>query len=207
MVTSFRRENVAYGPYGMRLTARANRDQLEGYTSGEFQRAGFYGYGRYEVIMRPSNAPGMISSFFVYTGEDMGDPHDEIDFEFLGRSPRQVHLNYYTHDATSPADADLNFDASASDHLYAFEWSPNAIIWYVDGREVHRAVRGYGVPIPTTTGRIMASVWAGNRAVAEWSGTPTVDSASAVYRCISHVPIGKIGRQCSDNFKPPAPKR
>lgn len=203
MAISFRRGNVAYGPDGLRLTTRISHNDVADYTSSEFQRVGFYGYGRYEVIMKASNAPGVISSFFVYTGDDMGDPHDEIDFELLGRAPGQVHLNYYSNDATSPSDVDLGFDASAAPHLYAFEWSASAIVWYVDGREVRRVAGGPGVRIPTTTGRIMASVWAANRKVAEWAGTPTVESTTATYRCISHVPIGKTARQCSDTFKPP----
>lgn len=203
MAASYRLGNVAYSSDGLHLTTRISPSDIADYTSGEFQRSGFYGYGRYEVIMKASNAPGVISSFFVYAGEDMGDPHDEIDFELLGRTPRQVHLNFFSKGATSAADIDLPFDASADEHLYAFEWSPSAIIWYVDGVEVRRVVGGPGVRIPTTTGRVMANVWAANRTVAEWAGTPTVETTTATYRCMSHVPIGKAGRQCSDAFAPP----
>lgn len=203
MATSYREENVEYGAAGLTLRARRNKTGVADYTSGEFQRAGFYGYGRYEVVMKASNAPGIVSAFFSYTGEDMADPHDEIDFELLGRSPRQVHVNFFSNDISTPADVDLWFDTSAAEHLYAYEWSPTAIIWYVDGVEVRR-VAAPEVRIPTTTGRVMASVWAGNRRVAEWAGVPSVQTASATYRCMSHVPMGKTGRQCSDSFKPPA---
>lgn len=200
---SYRFGNIAYGADGMRLTSRRSRSEFADYTSGEFQRSGFYGFGRYEVVMKVSNAPGMVSSFFIYTGSDMGDPHDEIDFEILGRSPRRVYLTYYSHDDNSPFDIDLGFDASAAPHLYAFEWSPDAIVWYVDGKEVRRVVAGEGPSIPTTTGRVMGSIWAANRKTAEWAGTPSIESTSATYRCMSHVPLGKTGRQCSDTFKPP----
>ncbi len=203
MAISYRISNIAYRADGLHITTRVGRNDISDYTSGEFQRLGFYGYGRYEVIMRASSAPGVISSFFVYAGEDMGDPHDEIDFEFLGRTRRQVDLNYFSNGATNPANIDLPFDASANEHLYAFEWSPTAIIWYVDGVEVRRAVAGPGVRIPTTTGRVMASVWAANRKVAEWAGNPTVESTTATYRCMSHVPTGKSGRLCSDTFAAP----
>jgi beta-glucanase (GH16 family) len=195
---------VEYGAAGLTLRARRNKTGVADYTSSEFQRAGFYGYGRFEVVMKASNAPGIVSSFFAYAGEDMGDPHDEIDVELLGRSSRQLHTNFFSNDVSSPSDIDLWFDTSASDHLYAFEWSPAAIIWYVDGVEVRRVIAAPGVRIPTTTARVMASVWAGNRRVAEWTGAPSVDKASAVYRCMSHVPLGKTGRQCSDSFEPPA---
>jgi beta-glucanase (GH16 family) len=204
MSASYRSDNVVYGADGLTLRVRRNKTDVADYTSGEFQRSGFYGYGRYEVVMKASNAPGVVSAFFIYAGEDMGDPHDEIDFELLGRSPRQAHLNFFSNGANSPIDVDLGFDTSATDHLYAFEWSPSAIIWFVDGVEVRRVVAGPDLRIPTTTGRVMASIWAGNRKVAEWTGSPTVETASASYRCMSHVPLGKTGRQCSDAFKPPA---
>jgi beta-glucanase (GH16 family) len=204
MAVSYREDNVEYGAAGLTLRARRNKTGVADYTSSEFQRAGFYGYGRFEVVMKASNAPGIVSSFFVYAGEDMGDPHDEIDVELLGRSSRQLHTNFFSNDVSSPADIDLWFDTSASEHLYAFEWSPAAIIWYIDGMEFRRVIAAPGVRIPTTTARVMASVWAGNRRVAEWTGAPSVDRASATYRCMSHVPLGKTGRQCSDSFKPPA---
>lgn len=206
MATSYRVDNVRFGADGLTLHAVRAKTDIADYTSGEFQRSGFYGYGRYEVVMKTSDAPGIISAFFSYAGEDMGDPHDEIDFELLGRSTRQAHLNFFSNGVTSPADVDLWFDTSADDHLYAYEWSPTAIVWYVDGVEVRRVVASADVRIPTTTGRMMASVWAASRKVAEWAGTPEVETASAHYRCMSHVPMGKTGQQCSDTFKsPPRP--
>ena len=203
MAASYRSDNVEYGADGLTLHARRNETSVAGYTSGEFQRSGFYGYGKYEVVMKASNAPGIVSAFFTYAGEDMGDPHDEIDFELLGRSPRQAHLNYFSNGANYPVDVDLWFDPSAAEHLYGYEWSPDAIIWYVDRVQVRRVVAGPDVRIPTTTARVMASLWAGNRRVAEWAGWPTTDAASATYSCMSHVPMGKTGPQCSDSYKLP----
>jgi endo-1,3-1,4-beta-glycanase ExoK len=204
MAASYRLANVEYGANGVTLSARREQTKVSDYTSSELQRPGFYGYGRYEVVMKASDAPGVVSSFFTYAGEDTGDPHDEIDFELLGRSPRQAHLNFFSNGANYPIDVDLWFDASAAEHLYAYEWSPTAIIWYVDGAEVRRVVATPALRLPTTTARVMASVWTGNRKVAEWVGWPSIDSASASYRCMSHVPINKTGSQCSDTFNSPA---
>ena len=204
MAASYRKANAEYGADGLTLTAKREKTSVADYTSGEFQRSGFYGYGRYEVVMRASNAPGIVSAFFSYAGEDMGDPHDEIDFELLGRSPRQVHLNYFSNGANDPVDVDLWFDTSEADHLYAYEWSPSAIVWYVDGVEVRRVFASPELRIPTTTARVMANIWVGTRRVAEWAGWPTIETASARYRCMSHMPLGGTGQQCSDSFQPPA---
>ena len=103
----------------------------------------------------------------------------------------------------SPFDIDLWFDASAAEHLYAFEWLPGSLAWYVDGVEMHR-VTTPTARIPTTTGRVMASVWAANKATANWVGEADFTTAQAFYRCMSHVPAGQTAPQCSDTFKPPA---
>src|SRR3546814_9511642 len=67
------------------------------FASGEYQSRRFFGYGRFEARLKAIAAPGIVTGFFTYTGPSFdGDPHDEIDFEFLGKSPRQVQVNYYT---------------------------------------------------------------------------------------------------------------
>ena len=53
---------------------------------------------------------------------------------------------------------DLGFDASEDFHTYAFEWHKNAIIWYVDGKEVFRRE---GENLPCTKGKIMMNAWCG----------------------------------------------
>lgn len=51
----------------------------------------------------------------------------------------------------------LGNDASEDFHTYAFEWHKDRIVWYVDGKEVHRVTKD----LPQTKMRIMANVWAG----------------------------------------------
>jgi endo-1,3-1,4-beta-glycanase ExoK len=199
---AYRDENVAFDQLGMKLMSKRDANPVSTHSSAEFQQNGFYGYGRYEVVMRASNAKGAVSSFFLYTGGDMGDPHDEIDIEIVGKSPRRLHINMYKDGDASPFDIDLWFDASAEEHLYAFEWLPGSLAWYVDGVEMHR-VTTPAARIPTTTGRVMVSVWAANRLTANWVGEADFTTANAYYRCMSHVPAGQAAPQCSDTFKPP----
>ena len=199
LVASFRRDNVVFDARGMTLSARRQQAGVSPYSSAEFQRAGVFGYGRYEVVMRAARGEGAVSTFFVHTGE----PHDEVDFEILGRSTASVHTNFFAAGQNGPADVSLAFDAAEAEHLYAFEWMPGRIAWYVDGvliREVSEA--SSGVRIPTTTGRVMASVWVAKGQVAEWVGEAAFTEAAATYRCMSHVPVGLTARQCSDTFKP-----
>jgi beta-glucanase (GH16 family) len=95
-----------------------------------------------------------------------------------------------------------------ADHLYAFEWAPDAIRWYVDGVKVREvSAKTAKVKIPTTSGRVIVNLWAGTGPSTGWTGEPDFRLTTASYRCISHVPIGKTGPQCSDTFKaPPKPR-
>lgn len=200
---SFRDENIVFDATGMQLNAVKVAGEDPAYTAAEFQRRGFYGYGRYEVVMRASDAPGSVSSFFLHTAEQFGDPHSEIDVEFLGRSPRQVHLNYFVGGRDDSGNVELWFDASKAWHLYAFDWAPDSIRWYVDGRQVRETTSTTSpIGIPANSGRVIANIWTGNRTSEEWVGRPQFDQASAFYLCISHVPVGQSGRQCSDTFAP-----
>ncbi|CAM4188459.1 glycoside hydrolase family 16 protein [Paenibacillus typhae] len=131
--------------------------------SGEFYGAEYrslekYGYGLYEIRMKPAVNPGIVSSFFTYTGPSEGEPWDEIDIEFLGKNTRQVQFNYFTDGVGEHEQViELDFDAAEEFHWYGFEWKKDAITWYIDGRPVHTATEN----IPSTPGRIMMNLWNG----------------------------------------------
>jgi endo-1,3-1,4-beta-glycanase ExoK len=202
----FSPHNVRFDRSGMTLSVTRRNGGPTPYVSAEFARAGFYGFGRYEVVMKSAKMQGVVSSFFTHTGEFLGDPHSEVDFEFVGGKPREVHTNYFWEGASDAVDVALWFDASQDFHLYAYEWSPERITWFVDGIEVRRVeAASAAVPIPTVPGRVMASIWAANNQAVEWAGEPEGEGASVTYACMSHVPTGQAGRQCSDSFAPPLP--
>jgi len=203
---AYRPGNVRFGKDGMKLELQKTRGKLP-FSGAEFQRAGYYGYGRYEAVIRPSAEYGAVSSFFTFTDTMFDDPHDEIDFEFVGKAPRQVHLNYFHKGENKPVDIPLWFDTAMADHLYAFEWTPDAVRWFVDGHQIHEVtVQTSSFGIPTTSSKVIANIWAGTGAATGWTGEPRFQTASAEYRCMSHVPLGGTGKQCSDTFKaPPKP--
>lgn len=128
------------------------------YDGAEYRSLDKYSYGRYEIRMKPAANPGVVSSFFTYTGPSEGEPWDEIDIEFLGKNTRQVQLNYFTGGTGGHEQViDLGFDASQEFHWYAFDWKRDSITWYIDGRPVHTASEN----IPSTPGRIMMNLWNG----------------------------------------------
>lgn len=129
-----------------------------GYSGAEYRTNENYGFGMYEVEMKPIKNIGVVSSFFTYTGPSENNPWDEIDIEFLGYDTTIVQFNYYTNGVGGKEYIyELGFDASEDFHTYGFDWTKNSITWYVDGKAVHTATE----QIPTTQGKIMMNVWNG----------------------------------------------
>ena len=169
------------------------------FLGAEIQHTRTTHYGRYEVVMQAARGEGVISSFFTYTGPHFGDPHDEIDFEFLGRDTTKVWVTRFADGARLPGRwIDLGFDAADGMHLYAFDWLPDRIVWYVDGVEIFR-VTSEETTLPVTPGRIYINIWGGGPGQKNWSGNAPDDTqAQALYRCISFRPLGAEGTTCSD---------
>ncbi|MEM7662270.1 MAG: family 16 glycosylhydrolase [Pseudomonadota bacterium] len=172
------------------------------HTSGEYQKRGWYGFGRFEVVMRAAEGSGLVSSFFTHTGPYFGDPHDEIDFEVLGKDTTRIWLNWFKDGTPGAAKWHrLGFDATADFHLYAFEWTPETIRWYVDGELIYERPEG-SLSVPTTPGRIIVNLWSGREAAYGWHGTPDFDVAShASYQCVSYRSFNDVDSpQCSDGW-------
>lgn len=165
----------------------------------EVQRKAYSHYGRYEVVMTAGRGEGVISAFFTYTGPWFDDPWDEIDFEFLGKDTTKVWVTRFADGERLPGQwLDLGFDSAEEPALYAFDWGPEALIWYVNDVEIMR-VEAKDRPLPTTPGRIYVSLWGGGEDQKNWSGiAPHDTSTMATYDCISYVPMGETGQQCSD---------
>lgn len=172
------------------------------YTAAEMQSGGKHHYGRYETIMQPARGSGLVSAFFTYTGPWFGDPHDEIDIEFLGSDTTRIHFNYFRDGRTNqPATFDLPFDAASRPRLYAFEWRPDGVTWFVEGVPVYATQIG-DPRVPAAPGKLMISAWTGNPGMAGWHGKPLFrDGAGAQFNCVSFTPRGHDTPACSDIYR------
>lgn len=158
------KENTSFKDGVLNLTIDKDTKSSYPYSAGEYRTADHYGYGYYETSMQAIKNNGVVSSFFTYTGESEQNPWDEIDIEILGKDTTKVQLNYYTNGVGNHEYMyDLGFDASEGFHTYGFDWQPDHITWYVDGKAVYTAYSN----IPSTPGRIMMNVWPGIT-VDEW---------------------------------------
>lgn len=128
------------------------------WSGAEYRSRKFYHYGLFEVRMKPIKNDGVVSSFFIYTGPSDNNPWDEIDIEFLGKDTTIMQVNYFTNgQGNHEFIYNLGFDASEDFHTYGFEWLPDSITWYVDGKPIHTATEN----IPVTPGKVMMNVWPG----------------------------------------------
>ncbi len=156
------KNNVSFNDGKMNLSILGS--SWSGYTGAEYRTQQTFGFGMYDVSMKPIKNDGVVSSFFTYTGPSDGTVWDEIDIEFLGKDTTKVQFNYYTNGVGNHEYVyNLGFDASQSFHQYGFYWDSSSITWYVDKKPVYTATRD----IPQTPGKIMMNVWNG-KGVDEW---------------------------------------
>lgn len=155
---TWRKSNGSISDGSMKLAIDKDLLDKPPYSGAEFRSRDFYGYGMYEVVMKPINNDGVVSSFFTYTGPSDNNPWDEIDIEFLGKDTTMVQFNYFTNGKGNHEFLyELGFDASEEFHTYGFDWQADSITWYVDGEAVCTASEN----IPSTPGKIMMNVWPG----------------------------------------------
>lgn len=174
--------NVAYEKGVAKLTISDNPDGSEEtfteYYGGEMRTYQYFGYGDYEVRMKPAKKAGTASTFFTCTGDydtnpNTGKPNpwDEIDIEFLGQDTTKVQFNYYVNGVGGHEYMyDLGFDASEDFHTYGFRWAEDYITWFVDGKPVYRVDATESNPMPSTAGRMLMNYWCGASAAENWMG-------------------------------------
>lgn len=206
-LSSWDAKAVTFSEEGMALTLapESNKGPRRDtkYYGGELRSHGFYGYGCYEIDMKPVNAPGVISSFFLFSGpydkpEDGNGMHNEIDVEFLGSNTNMVQLNFWTDDDSYSNTHEtlifLDFDASQDFHRYGIYWGPDYLEWFIDGESVFKVLDSRYDPIPSIDSsklRVMANIWATDPEIANWAGKFNVKkrrSHTAKYRNFSFTP-------------------
>nr|WP_235912033.1 family 16 glycosylhydrolase [Mesorhizobium xinjiangense] len=138
------------------------------YACAEIQTRQRYGYGTYEARIKAVGASGFNTGFFTFIGPVDKQPHDEIDFEVLGKDPSQVQLNQYVDGKGGnekltpvPGGADAGFND------YAFVWEEDRITWYINGERVH--VADDPTKLPSHASKIFLSLWSSDTMTA-WMG-------------------------------------
>ncbi len=167
------------------------------FRSGEYQRQGYFQYGRYEAVMKAAEGSGLLTAFFAH--REAGPGADQISLEILGRDPWRAHLVYFTEGERGVSrQVDLPFNAADAFHLYAFEWSENGLKWFAGEQLLFETTTEHPSP-PSRPAAISASLWAGQPELQDWLGAATFASgARAAFRCISYTAPGSSSERCAD---------
>ena len=164
------------------------------YVCGEIQTHQRFGYGTYEIRMKAAAGSGLNTGFFTYIGPVHKQPHDEIDFEVLGKDPSKVQINQYVNgksvgDASLvdvPGGADKNFND------YAFVWEKDRISWYVNGELVGEETEP--AKLPSHPSKIYISLW-GSDILKSWMGE-FADPGAPVAAQVDRVAFTAPGDAC-----------
>lgn len=159
--------SIADGKLKLGFLKKETKDR--DYACGEVQTNRRFGYGTYEARIKAVAGSGLNTGFFTYIGPVHKQPHDEIDFEVLGKDPAKVQLNQYVN-GKSVGDAklvDVPGGADRGFNDYAFVWRKDRIAWYVDGKLVGEATDP--AKLPSHASKIYLSIW-GSDTLKSWMG-------------------------------------
>jgi beta-glucanase (GH16 family) len=132
----------------LRIGLEANPDPEadRDYLSGELRTLDAFLYGRFETRVKFAAGSGVVSSLFTFY-DHWGDPEleenwNELDIEYLGGHPETIHFNViHFSDAgyktMHQAGAETAFDPADDFHVYAIDWLPDVVHFYVDGALIH----------------------------------------------------------------------
>ena len=99
-------------------------------------------FGRFEIRCRVPGGKGLWPAFWLLP-EPLGWPPEIDVLEILGHQPNKVYLTHHFRNEQrqhkSHGGSWIGPDFSADFHEFAVEWSPTAIVWFVDGVERFRS--------------------------------------------------------------------
>ncbi|MDY0099331.1 MAG: glycoside hydrolase family 16 protein [Bacteroidales bacterium] len=200
----------------LRLRSRIRKFGGMEFTSGRLDTKGKLApvYGRFEIRAKLPSGKGLWPAYWLYpqnrnwqmeyimaeavaSGKESFIPEErpwysEIDImEFLGHEPDIIYgtLHYYSFDGqkkTSSGKVTGTIDYSKDFHVYALEWEPDSMRWYIDGRLFHSTALG----IPHTPHYLIINTAIGGG----WPGNPDSTTVFPQFHDIDYVRIYQKNR-------------
>lgn len=195
----------------LRIRSRERNFGSMKYTSGRLDTSGKFSpvYGRFEIRGRLPVGKGLWPAYWLYpqhrnwemeyimseavaNGKESMIPEErpwysEIDImEFLGHEPNVLYgtLHYYTFDGqkkTSSGTWTGPVNYSDDFHIYALEWEPDSIRWYIDDQLIHATTSG----IPHTPHYLIINTAIGG----SWPGNPDSTTHFPQFHDIDYVKV------------------
>lgn len=162
------------------------------FSCAEIQTKQRFGYGTYEVRLKAADASGLNSAFFSYIGPTDKSPHDEIDFEILGKNLNEVQVNQYI---SAKGDNEklvpVSGGANKGFNDYAFVWEKGRLRFYVNGKLVQDVTDP--AKVPTHSQKIFMSLW-GTDTLKEWMGPFSYTGPQTM--TVERVSFTALGEKC-----------
>ncbi|KAK4946881.1 60S ribosomal protein L37 [Elasticomyces elasticus] len=125
----------------------------------------YFLFGHVEVVVKTAPGTGIITAATL-----LSDDLDEVDWEWSGNDFDQpsglVQTNYFGKGVTGNYDRSTTVtvsDPQAEFHTYAWDWTPNALTWSIDGTNVRTLTNNYQTTgdyqYPQTPSRVHLGVW------------------------------------------------
>ncbi len=150
-----------------------------------------YLYGRYESRYKPFVGTGMLANFFTYNDfSTTSADWNEIDIEILGRYENDIQFTTITpYQTIYDSHTYLDFNPAQDYHIYAFEWTPDYVAWFIDGQEYYRQTADHIASLNHAQ-KIMVNIWAPDEGsqVGSWTGKwdPQILPLFAYYDWLSY---------------------
>ncbi|MQX07651.1 glycoside hydrolase family 16 protein [Sinorhizobium fredii] len=153
----------------LELGFEERKEGKRNFACGEIQTRKRFGYGTYEARIKAADGSGLNSAFFTYIGPSDKKPHDEIDFEVLGKNTAKVQINQYVSaKGGNEFLADVPGGANQGFNDYAFVWEKDRLRYYINGELVHEVTDPANIPVNAQ--KIFFSLW-GTDTLSDWMGT------------------------------------
>jgi beta-glucanase (GH16 family) len=195
----------------LRLRSRIRDFGSQHYTSGRVDTRGKFSplYGRFEIRAKLPSGKGLWPAHWLYpqnrdwameqlmaaavaNGQERLIPEErpwysEIDImEFLGHEPNVLYgtLHYYTFDGQKKSSSGTwksDLDYTRDFHIYALEWDPDEIRWFIDDQLIHRTKER----IPHTPHYLILNTAVGGT----WPGNPDETTIFPQYHDIDYVRV------------------
>lgn len=186
---SWSKDQVSIGPEGLTLKMqRAAPGADKPLVSAEMQSAGVFRYGYFEIRMRAPKGDGIVTGFFTYAGAQNGRPPNEIDVEIIGRNTKRVELVTHAGVSSRMAPVRVPGDAAKDFHVYGFDWQPDYVRWYLDGKLVHQITGAHAHRLVNPQ-KLIINLW-GSRTLHEWVGDLDGDGGpwELTTSCVAYAP-------------------
>jgi beta-glucanase (GH16 family) len=187
--------DLSHGLLAIRVTQSTGPDGVLS-SGGEVVSKRVFGYGTYEFTMRmgstsatpdgPGRAvSGSVSAGFTY----VNNSQTEIDIEFIGNDPANVHQTTWINLAPKekPTLKETNTfklpGLAEGFHTHGFIWYPGRVEWYIDGKLIAEHRKN----VPTVPAHIILNHWGTNSD--GWGGTATPGTRYMYVKKVRFIPL------------------